>query len=396
MENGLKRGNPYNTKSFIEKARQVHGDAYIYSHVEYIRANQEVCIECPIHGVFRQQPASHLQGRGCPKCGVLRSNNKKAVSYEEFIQKVKHNNHCDLTVSKEDFGRFSSNEHVSVMCKTHNIGFKKCSQTLTRPNSFGTHCPEGMREIRKSKVFKDFCERGHDVHKGKYYYYDIVVSNPYGLVIICPEHGEFEQRGYHHVNGKGCPHCAWEESAIKRTLPFDEFVSRAKERHGDVYFYYNDHYIKSSSGIKVWCPVHGDFFTTVYGHLSSITGCTKCSRENHPGAYLESKVKRGDYDGNYATLYLIELENDETEERFYKIGVSARDNINERFKRFNEYKWKLLKYIKGPMSDIITVEHNIKESIEPYVPLIKFGGYTECFKSDKERDWIMDIMKEQT
>lgn len=57
------------TEMFIKDAVEVHGDKYIYSNVVYKGTHMCVEILCPTHGVFEQSPASHLFGRGCPKCG---------------------------------------------------------------------------------------------------------------------------------------------------------------------------------------------------------------------------------------------------------------------------------------------------------------------------------------
>lgn len=56
------------TESFIERAHKIHGDKYDYSQVEYVRNSIPVKIICPEHGVFMQSPNSHLNGRGCPEC----------------------------------------------------------------------------------------------------------------------------------------------------------------------------------------------------------------------------------------------------------------------------------------------------------------------------------------
>ena len=59
----------YNTESFIEKAREIHGNKYDYSKIEYGKNNMEsVCIICPEHGEFWQKPVKHLNGHGCLKC----------------------------------------------------------------------------------------------------------------------------------------------------------------------------------------------------------------------------------------------------------------------------------------------------------------------------------------
>ena len=62
-----------NTDKFIHRAKEIHGDKYDYSKVEYINATTKVCIICPIHGEFWQTPAKHLSGKGCKKCGIERN-----------------------------------------------------------------------------------------------------------------------------------------------------------------------------------------------------------------------------------------------------------------------------------------------------------------------------------
>ena len=58
----------HTTEEFIQLARKAHGDKYDYSLVEYCDNRSKVEIICPKHGTFLQEPHSHLQGRGCPKC----------------------------------------------------------------------------------------------------------------------------------------------------------------------------------------------------------------------------------------------------------------------------------------------------------------------------------------
>jgi len=57
-----------NTKKFIEKAKNIHGDKYDYTLVEYIRSDLKVIIICMKHGKFEQIPDAHMQGSGCPIC----------------------------------------------------------------------------------------------------------------------------------------------------------------------------------------------------------------------------------------------------------------------------------------------------------------------------------------
>ena len=55
---------------FIIRAREIHGDKYDYSKVEYKNSKEKVCIICPVHGEFWQTPSIHLMSKGCRQCGL--------------------------------------------------------------------------------------------------------------------------------------------------------------------------------------------------------------------------------------------------------------------------------------------------------------------------------------
>ena len=81
---------------FISKAKQVHGDRYDYSKVEYKNNRTKVCIICPTHGEFLQKPNSHLNGQGCRKCST---DNNKTLKFGVGF--------CDVT----DYIRNTENEY---------------------------------------------------------------------------------------------------------------------------------------------------------------------------------------------------------------------------------------------------------------------------------------------
>lgn len=68
--------NKYTTEEWVEKAKQVHGDKYDYSKVEYVSAKTKVCIICPEHGEFWQLPYAHIKGQGCPSCDMSHLENE--------------------------------------------------------------------------------------------------------------------------------------------------------------------------------------------------------------------------------------------------------------------------------------------------------------------------------
>ena len=67
-----------NQDMFIARAKEVHGDKYDYSKVDYQDMHSKVFIICPRHGEFYQRAQSHLLGSGCPKC-----------KYEKHLARIK-------------------------------------------------------------------------------------------------------------------------------------------------------------------------------------------------------------------------------------------------------------------------------------------------------------------
>lgn len=105
------------TEEFIEKARKIHGNKYDYSKVVYVNSQTKVCIICPIHGEFWQRPNDHLNGYGCNKCGIIKTNLKNSSKLNDFITKVKkiHNNKYiyDETLLK------NQKTKVCIICPEH-------------------------------------------------------------------------------------------------------------------------------------------------------------------------------------------------------------------------------------------------------------------------------------
>lgn len=74
------------TNGFINRAKEVHGDRYDYSQTEFLNCSSKVKIICRIHGEFFQQTFGHISGRGCPICGGKHPLNTK-IFIERAIEK---------------------------------------------------------------------------------------------------------------------------------------------------------------------------------------------------------------------------------------------------------------------------------------------------------------------
>lgn len=69
IENGKKLVHKKSLE-FITKSTLKYNGKYDYSLAVYKRSDNKIKIVCPIHGIFKQTPSSHLSAKlGCTKCG---------------------------------------------------------------------------------------------------------------------------------------------------------------------------------------------------------------------------------------------------------------------------------------------------------------------------------------
>ena len=104
------------TEEYIHKLKQVHGDKYDYSKVNYINAKEKIDIICPRHGIFKQLPYQHLKGQGCPKC--------KSSKLENILMNLFRKNNIVYTYQYKITGDkqlscdfFLNNYHMVIECQ---------------------------------------------------------------------------------------------------------------------------------------------------------------------------------------------------------------------------------------------------------------------------------------
>ncbi|MDE5889115.1 MAG: hypothetical protein K2H20_03750, partial [Bacilli bacterium] len=197
-----------NTKTFIEKAKQKHGEKYDYSKVNYVDSKTKVCIICKEHGDFLIKPNNHLNGNGCSECGILKRTQKITSNLVEFIEKARkvHGDKYDYTKV------VYTNNHtkVCIICPEHGEFWQEPNYHLC-----GQGCPEcgKLKSIKNRKqTNEEFLEKARKVHGDKYDLSEICythVNTP--IEIICLKHGKFKQYPYRFLNGNGCPQCAKEK-----------------------------------------------------------------------------------------------------------------------------------------------------------------------------------------
>ena len=251
--------NKLTIEEFIRRSKNIHGEKYDYSLVEYINSQKKIKIICKKHSIFEQTPSCHLSGRRCPICyGTPRKNQK------EFIDECKiiHNNKYDYSLV--DY----KNKHlkIKIICPEHGI-FEQCSRSHLR----GHGCPHCVGLAKHTT--ESFIKKSIEIH-GNRYNYSLVdyKGNKSKIKIICQEHGIFIQIPTDHLNGHGCPSCV-----NKFRYNTETFIKKSISIHGEKYDYSLVNFKNNKIKVKLICPIHGTFETRPDNHINSKNGCPKCS-----------------------------------------------------------------------------------------------------------------------
>ena len=311
-----------NTEEFIKKAKKVHGNKYDYSKVNYINNHTNVTIICPEHGEFEQTPKGHLRGQGCPKCngGVVQTT-------EEFIKKAKEIHGDKYDYSKVNY--INNHTEVTIICPEHGE-FKQ--KPWSHLKGYGCQKCGFEARVNKSRLTtEEFIKRAKEIHGNKYDYNKVnYINMRTKVVIICPEHGEFEQRPGRHLIGDGCPKCC--------SSTLENYIRSILDK-------YNIKYIEQ----KTWDWLVFNNSQWVDFYLPECNCCIECQGIQHfisvpffdQYESLEKRLKR---DSNKQKLCL------EHGIRIYYFSDIIKNNISKDFKYpyqvyedFNEM-FKFIKY----------------------------------------------------
>lgn len=178
-----------------------------------------------------------------------------------------------------------------------------------------------------------------------------------------------------------CEECEAEFIEFYQT---EKFIVKANRLFNSKFNYSKVEDYRYKEHVTIICPIHGEFTQVPNVHLRSVSGCTKCGEDLAAslGGYSRSayinKTK-----SDTSNVYVIKLTGNN--ESFYKIGITSY-TVDERFKQGylpEEYSIEI-KYIfseldKGIAYDFEKLLHK-NNKLNKYNPLIKFAGYTECFR----------------
>lgn len=135
-------------EDFIEKAKLVHKNKYDYSFVEYVKSSEKLKINCHIHGDFFQKANNHLQGKGCPDCGIIAREKSKFENKQnnKYISIVQPKDYKIIPLTKGKFAKVDNEDfyRVNEVCWTFMKRGYCMNFYLGKMHRFIMDCPEDM------------------------------------------------------------------------------------------------------------------------------------------------------------------------------------------------------------------------------------------------------------
>lgn len=212
---------------FINRAKNVHGDKYDYSKVEYINNRIKVCIICPKHGEFWQAPHKHIfRGHGCPHC----SGNAKRTT-ESFINDATIVHGIKYDYSKVIYEKI--HKPVCIICPEHGEFWQAPNDHL-----HGQGCPHCKQSKIEKDVFNSLVKNGI-TFESQYKYDENNLKSSIDFFIPNVKIG-IECQGEQHFNpvdfaSKGD---AWANELFEKNIERDKHKHLICEKNGIMLFYY--------------------------------------------------------------------------------------------------------------------------------------------------------------
>lgn len=234
-----------NNEEFINKSKEIHGDTYDYSKVNYTNSSLNVTIGCGKHGYFEQDPSEHLRGRNCLLC----SHDNRKFSLDEFIIKAKNVHGNKYRYDKVNY--INSRSKVTIGCPTHGY-FDQNSLSHLR----GYGCIKcNIDKISSNN--ESFITKSKLIHNDSYEYNKVNYKNAFTKVIItCKIHGNFNQIANYHLRGNGCPKCSESKGEKYIVTILDKFnIEYIREHRLPNYNYRYDFYLPE---YDIYIEYHGE------------------------------------------------------------------------------------------------------------------------------------------
>lgn len=222
-------------EQFVIDAKEVHGDKYDYSEVNYESTHSHVAIICKqCHEKFMQQPCNHLEGNGCPSCATKAKADQRRKTTEQFIKEAKtlHGDKYDYKMSEYTNAR----SPVTIICNECDAQFIQSPHHHLSGHGCWT-CGIKRTGDALRKTTEQFIKDAKEAHGDKYDYSKVDYVSAHRMVtIICNQCKlEFYQIANNHLSGYGCSNCSF-RSHSKMSIEWLDFIKQLEDvkiRHAE-------------------------------------------------------------------------------------------------------------------------------------------------------------------
>lgn len=194
------------------------------------------------------------------------------TTFEDFVSKAQQTHNNKYIYVNENY--YGISKKITAICPYHGEFQQLGSDHL---KGFGCRkCASEKTADQNRMSQKDFLKRCKDVHGDRYdYSKSIYKNNETKVIIICKEHGEFQQAPAMHFCGNNCPRCA--QLARKESLSesIDDFITKAYAVHGNKYDYVKIYHVNGERVVDIKCKEHGIHTQNASNHLFD-HGCPQC------------------------------------------------------------------------------------------------------------------------
>jgi len=308
VKNKFKQNRTFTNEIFINKAKEIHGDKFDYSYVNYIDSQTHVTIICfSCNNTFKTIPNNHLRGKGCKKCATKLNAEKLKKSQEQFIKECreKHKDEIGLPIYDYSLVEYkSTHKKIIIICKTHGR-FEQCPSDHLSGKSCN-ECGILKRTINQTFTQKQFLEKAFEKHGNKYDYSQVNYINSQTKIIIkcniC--NYIFEQQPNSHLQGCGCDKCAHKKNHDEQRISKNDIIMKCIQKHGNKFDYSNINYINANTSINIKCNNCFNTFNQLYkSHINSIEPCCFCSgRFMDTNIFIDKSKKIHNNDFNYTKV----------------------------------------------------------------------------------------------
>ena len=274
---------------FVSRATEVWGDRWDYSDTVYTSMRDPVEIICKDHQVtFAQVAKKHLAGQvGCPLCGGRLTRDAVITKFKEVWGDRWDYSDLEFTTSKQNVTvRCRTHGEFSQLYTSHISGKVGCAPCRVKPPKvkksrvIQTPVVNTPRRDHKKIRASSNLERCREVWGERWDYTNTDMTSQRNKVTVrCRIHGEFEQTLHKHIKGFiGCHEC----SKMRRrqpNIPANELQERATQTWGDRWVYSGDTFTGGIKSIGQFeCPEHGKYHQYLENHIRGFVGCSSCTR----------------------------------------------------------------------------------------------------------------------